>query len=326
MAHTLVNVHKTFASVKDNEALNGFCARQLANRRWTLGQGINYHIYDMLKKDPKGEYKVRIRLKAKKSGGKGEAASINFCYYNKGSWRGGNCAPGMKLALKELPDNKYVWIEYPHKLKFKADVRSQVIAVRAANNPKNMEYLHVDCFEIRSANAPVPAAESDSGSNASNEKVVFYAKDIKYSRKTCKTVADDGAGKKQCVEQSAAEKWTVGQGINCIVSDLFDDIEKVKTYRARIRVKVKKRGNTGIGAVISFCYYEKDSSRGGNCAPEFKVALNNLPDNEWVWVEYPHVLKYKENVHRQLIHIKAPFNPKNMEYLRVDRIEIRRAN
>ncbi|MBQ9088943.1 MAG: DUF4838 domain-containing protein [Lentisphaeria bacterium] len=326
MAHTLVNVHKTFASVKDADALNGFCARQLANKRWTLGQSINYHIYDMLKKDPKGEYKVRIRLKVKKSGGKGEAAIISFCYYNKGSWSGGNCAPVMKIALKDLPDNKYVWIEYPHKLKYKADVRSQMVAVRAANNPKNMEYLHVDCFEVRPANAKAPAAENNSGADANSEMVVFYAKDIKSGHKTYKTVADDGAEKKQCAEQSATKKWTLGQGINCIVSDLFDDIEKVKTYRARVRIKVKKKGNAGLGAVISFCYYEKGSWRGGNCAPDLKVALKDLPDNEWVWVEYPHILKYKENIRYQLINIKAPFNPKNVEYLRVDRIEVRRAN
>ncbi len=323
MAHTLVNVHKTFASVKDADALNGFAARQLANRRWTLGQSINYQIYDMLKNNPRSEYRFRVRLKARKLGNKGNAASISFCYYNKGSWSGGNCTPPLKVALKDLPDNKYVWIEYPHKLKFKDGLRTQMVSVRAENNPKNVEYIHVDAIELRPANAPVTGNAAD---GKAEDKVVFYGKDFANEHKTFSKVDDAGALQKQCLEQKANRKWTLGQGINCPVSELFDDIEKVKTFRARVRIKVRKKGNAGVGARISFCYYNKGSWSGGNCAPVLNVALKELPDNEWVWIEYPHLLKYKENVRYQLLNVNAPFNPDNLEYLRFDCIEVRRAN
>ena len=155
---------------------------------------------------------------------------------------------------------------------------------------------------------------------------MFYCKDFPNAHKTFTKVADAGAQQKQCLEQKANRKWTLGQGINCPISELFDDIEKVKTFRARVRIKVKKKGSAGLGARISFCYYNKGSWSGGNCAPAFDVPLKDLPDNEWVWIEYPHVLKYKEDVRYQLINICAPFNPANLEYLRVDCIEFRRAN
>ena len=323
MAHTLTNTHKTFTSLKDADALNGFAVRQTANKRWTLGQSINYHIYDIMKKDPKAEYRFRVRLKIKKSGDKGNAIAIAFCYYNKGSWSGGNCAPVQMLTAKELPDNKYVWIEYPHVLKYKADVRSQILSVRAQNNPGNVEYIQVDAFEIRPANAP---AADRSATAANGEKSLLYAKDFDNTHKTFAFVSDPDALNKQCVRQLANKKWTLGQSINCPVSDLFDDIEKVKTYRARVRIKVKKKGNAGLGAQIGFCFYNKGSWSGGTCAPGLNVNLKDLPDNEWTWIDYPHVLKYKENVRYQLITVKAPYNPANLEYLMVDAIELSPAN
>ena len=323
-AHILTNVHKTFKAVDDPDALTKRCAEQLPDKKWTLGQSINYHISEVLKKNPQGAYRVRVRVKVKKKGAaKGDGLVIGFCFYNKGSWSGGSCAPALKVPLKDLPDDKYVWIEYPHLLKYKDGVRSQMISVRAENNPANLEYLRVDLFEIRPADAPADAGKAAAPKDG--EKIVFLAKDFDNTHKTFAVVDDPGAEKKKCAEQRPAKQWTLGQSLNCPVSEIFTDVEKIKTFRARVRLKVRRKGSAGLAAQIGFCYYNKGSWSGGNCAPPLKVALKDLPDNEWVWVEYPHVLKYKDGVRFQLISISSAFNPKNLEWLRVDAVEIRPA-
>lgn len=316
------NTHKTFSVVKDPSALTGHCARQFPKRRWTMGQSMKDSVSDIWKNDTAAQYRMRLRLKARKKSDKGNAAFIGFCYYEKGSYRGGNCAPALRVAMKDLPDNKWVWIEYPHVLKYKPNVRSQIVTVRAEYNSA-LEYLDFDAVEIRPANAKAGASPA---SAPAEEKIVVYAKDLKSIHKTYTQVSDSSASQQKCPEQRTTRKWTMGQSINYAVSTLFDDVEKLKTYRARVRVKVRKKGDAGAGLKVAFCYYEKGSSRGGNCAPVYNVPLKNLPDNEWVWIEYPHVLKFKDNVRSQMISVSAPFNPQNLEYIRVDCFEFRRAD
>ena len=308
MAHTLPNGHKTFAIVKDDSALTKKCAEQLPKKSWTLGQSMNYRIQE-LEKDHSKLFRARVRLKVKKKSDKGDGAVISFCYYNKKGWSGGNCAPALTVPLKNLPNNEWVWVEYPHILRYKPDIRYQILAVKVANNAANIESLRFDAIEL------TPVKPSDS--------IRLLAGVLPNAHKTFSFVDDGTSLAQRCAMQTADKKWTMGQSLNFPVSEFFDDDAKIKTYKARIRLKVSKKGDAGAAANIGFCYYNKHNWSGGNCAPALTVQLKDLPDNEWVWVEYPHVLKYMDNIRYQLITVSAANNPANLKALYVDAVELR---
>lgn len=307
MAHTLPNGHKTFTVVQDETALTKRCAQQMPNKKWTLGQSMNYRITE-LEKDHTKQFRARIRIKVKKKGNAGDAAIISFCYYNKKGWSGGNCAPSLTIPLKNLPDNEWIWIEYPHILRYKSDIRYQILAVKAANNPDNLEYVRFDAIELRPVNP--------------NEGIRLLGSGLDPVHKTFGFADDVTSLSQRCAVQLPTKRWSLGQSMNFRISEFFDDVEKMKTYCARIRIKVKKKGNTGDAAIISFCYYNKKNWSGGNCAPDLKVSLASLPDNEWVWIDYPHVLKYQDGVRYQLIAVKAANNPQNLEAIYVDAVDL----
>lgn len=308
MAHTLPNGHKTFKVVNDDTALTKKCAEQTADKRWTLGQGMNYRVVE-LEKDKNKLFRARVRLKVKKRGNKGNAAVISFCYYNKKGWSGGNCAPALNVPVKNMPDNEWVWIEYPHILRFKPDIRFQLISVKAANNNANVASLRYDAVEL----TPVDA----------NAPIRLYAGALDNAHKTYSFVDDVTSLMQRSVMQKPDKNWTMGQSLNFNVSKFFDDDAKIKTFKARIRIKVSKKGNKGDAARIGFGYYNKKNWSGGDCTPPMTVKLDSLPDNEWVWIDYPHILKYMDDVRYQLITVKAVNNPQNLNALYVDAVELK---
>ena len=308
MAHTLDNGHKTFAKVDDDTALTKKCAMQLPTKKWTLGQSMNYRISE-LEKDHKKLFRARVRIKVKKTSDIGDGAVISFCYYNKKGWSGGNCAPSLTVPLKNLPNNEWVWIEYPHILRYKEDIRYQILSVKSAYNPKNMQALYFDAIEL----TPVKPGDS----------IRLLASALPNAHKTFTVVDDNKSVAQRCAMQTANKNWTLGQSLNFPVSEFFDDDAKLKTYKARVRIKVSKKGNKGDAAIIGFDYYNLKNWSGDKCAPPLKIKLESLPDNEWVWIDYPHVLKYKENVRYQLISVKAANNPANLNALYVDAVELR---
>ena len=172
-----------------------------------------------------------------------------------------------------------------------------------------MTALYFDAIEL----TPVDPADS----------IRLLASALPNTHKTFTVVDDAKSLAQRCAMQKADKKWTLGQSLNFPVSEFFDDDAKLKTYKARVRLKVSKKGNAGDAAVIGFDYYNLKNWSGDKCAPALTVKLDKLPDNEWVWVEYPHVLKYKDNVRYQLISVKAANNPQNLNALYVDAVELR---
>ena len=171
-----------------------------------------------------------------------------------------------------------------------------------------MEYLRFDAIELR----PVKASDG----------IRLLASGLDAGHKTFSFTDDISSVAQRCAMQTSAREWTLGQSMNFRVSEFFDDVEKMKTYRARVRVKVSKKGNAGEAGTISFCYYNKKNWSGGNCAPNLKLSLKDLPDNQWVWIDYPHLLKYQEGVRYQFISVKAANNPQNLNALYVDAVEL----
>ena len=146
-AASMPSSHKTFEIIEDDTAVSGKCARQMANKRWTLGQAMTWRMGEILEKTPEKSFKLRVRIKVNKKANKGEAFRLGFYYQNQ-NWSGGTCAPEIAVNAADVRDGEWFWFEYPHLLKYKKYDRYQLVAVFAANNPENIESVCVDQYEI----------------------------------------------------------------------------------------------------------------------------------------------------------------------------------
>lgn len=144
---TIPSGHRTYRIVDDPTARSGKCAVQTTERQWTLGQSVQWSIGKMIGENPEQAWRLRARIKVRKTGDHGNAFSLGFYYYNQ-NWSGNSCAPELVVKAKDMKHDEWVWIDYPHPLKYKKYDRPQLVAVRAANNAENIESVSIDEFEI----------------------------------------------------------------------------------------------------------------------------------------------------------------------------------
>jgi len=148
-AAMLGNPHKTYAVVADETAQHGSCVKQTADRRWTLGQAIRWHITRHLEgaQQAGSPYLLRARIKVHKTGDHGSAFRFGYSYVNLHNYGGGICAD-ITVKARDVKNGEWQWYELPAPLKLRDGVRGQDAFVWAQNNPQSVSAVYVDSFEL----------------------------------------------------------------------------------------------------------------------------------------------------------------------------------
>jgi hypothetical protein len=147
-AAALSNPHRTFTVVGDEEALEGSCASQTADRVWTLGQAIRWDITEPLQASADGGsfYRLRARIKVAAPGTDGLAFRFGYAW-QEADYAAGLCAE-IQVRADEIPDGGWHWYELPEPVQYRAAPHGQFAFVWPADNAANVDAVCLDAFEL----------------------------------------------------------------------------------------------------------------------------------------------------------------------------------
>ena len=144
----LSNSHRTYEVVVDDAADDGSCARQTADRKWTLNQAIRWGISDVIKKanETGAHYRLRVRVKVDKTGDGGEAFRFGYHYSNLDY--SGDICDSITVPASKVEDGVWQWYELPEPVVYADYPRGQSAFVWTCHNPGNIAAVCVDAFEL----------------------------------------------------------------------------------------------------------------------------------------------------------------------------------
>jgi hypothetical protein len=147
----LDNGHRTFSVIPDESSANGSVAVQIADRDWTIGQGMNWYISDILRDAEKTgvRYRLRARIKVEKSGNEGSAFMLGYwASAEEGrDWSGETC-DSLAVNSDMVKNDQWQWFELKDPILYRKPPHGLRVFVVASNNPKNISRVFVDSFEL----------------------------------------------------------------------------------------------------------------------------------------------------------------------------------
>ena len=138
-----------YRPVEDTGAETGRCLQQDDGTKYTWVQvSMNWNIKQNLVKaaDEQKRYKLRARIKVKKTGKQGSAAKLGIVGYNQ-SWQPIRTT-SRTIPMADIADEVWTVVEFPDPPPNVIDSKYILAFVRPANNPENVQWVRVDWFEL----------------------------------------------------------------------------------------------------------------------------------------------------------------------------------